>query len=142
MQLGAFFAGLAIETSMLGATHALANPLSAEYDIVHGQAIGLMLPHVIRYNGVAFGHWYGELADSLNGKSGFPQTADRGPAGLADYITSLVETADLPTRLSACGVEQVKLPTLAAEAAKQWTGAFNPRPLAPDDFLRLYEQAF
>ncbi len=51
MQLGAAFAGLAIENSMLGATHALANPLTARYGIVHGQAIGLMLPHVIRFNG-------------------------------------------------------------------------------------------
>ena len=38
MQLGAAFAGLAIENSMLGATHALANPLTARYGIVHGQA--------------------------------------------------------------------------------------------------------
>ena len=35
---------------MLGATHALANPLSAHYDMTHGIAIGIMLPHVIRYN--------------------------------------------------------------------------------------------
>src|SRR2546421_1311943 len=32
MQIGAFLAGLAIEHSMLGATHACANPLSANYD--------------------------------------------------------------------------------------------------------------
>ena len=36
---------------MLGATHALANPLTAHYDVPHGQAIALMLPHVIRFNG-------------------------------------------------------------------------------------------
>src|SRR5690606_489408 len=39
MQLGACFAGMAIENSMLGATHALANPLTAEYGVPHGQAI-------------------------------------------------------------------------------------------------------
>src|SRR5207249_1707071 len=39
MQLGACFAGLAIENSMLGATHALANPLTTRYGIAHGQAI-------------------------------------------------------------------------------------------------------
>ena len=32
MQLGAAYAGLAIENSMLGASHALANPLTATYD--------------------------------------------------------------------------------------------------------------
>ena len=56
--------GLAIENSMLGATHALANPLTARIiGIVHGQAIGLMLPHVIRFNGVEVGAWYHDLLE-------------------------------------------------------------------------------
>ena len=41
MQLGACLAGLAIENSMLGAAHALANPLTATYGIAHGEAIGI-----------------------------------------------------------------------------------------------------
>src|SRR6185436_15036686 len=51
MQLAAAFAGIAIENSMLGAAHAAANPLTAHYGIAHGQAVGMMLPHVVRYNG-------------------------------------------------------------------------------------------
>src|SRR6185436_18578072 len=50
MQLGAAFAGMAIENSMLGAAHAAANPLTARYGMVHGQAVGLMLPAVIGFN--------------------------------------------------------------------------------------------
>src|SRR5262245_19871954 len=50
MLLGAALAGLAIENSMLGAAHAAANPLTTHFGIVHGQAVGLMLPHVIRFN--------------------------------------------------------------------------------------------
>ncbi len=33
---------------MLGAAHSAANPLTAHYGIVHGQAVGLMLPAVMR----------------------------------------------------------------------------------------------
>ena len=51
MQLGACLAGSAIENSMLGAAHALANPLTATYGIAHGEAVALMLPHVVRFNG-------------------------------------------------------------------------------------------
>ncbi len=36
---------------MLGAAHALANPLTARFNVPHGQAVGLMMPHVIRFNG-------------------------------------------------------------------------------------------
>src|SRR3954454_15944076 len=63
MQLGACLAGLAIENSMLGAAHALANPLTATYGIAHGEAIALMLPHVIRRNGKNVEPWYRELAE-------------------------------------------------------------------------------
>ena len=50
MQLGAALAGLAIENSMLGAAHATANPLTARHGIIHGHAVALMLPLVMRYN--------------------------------------------------------------------------------------------
>src|SRR5439155_13734969 len=70
MQLGANFAGTAIETAMLGACHAGANPLTAHYGITHGIAIGILLPHVIRYNAAAVGALYSDLAHQsalLNG---------------------------------------------------------------------------
>src|SRR5438093_583480 len=62
MQLGAHFAGIAIENSMLGACHACANPLTAHYGLTHGIAIGIMLPHVIRYNASVAAPLYGDLA--------------------------------------------------------------------------------
>ncbi|MEM7394797.1 MAG: iron-containing alcohol dehydrogenase, partial [Verrucomicrobiota bacterium] len=51
MQVGAALAGAAIEASMLGAAHSMANPLTAHFDIVHGQAVGLALPAIVRFNG-------------------------------------------------------------------------------------------
>ena len=56
MQLGAFYAGLAIENSMLGATHACANPLTARYGTAHGAAIAMLLPSVVRWNELVAGH--------------------------------------------------------------------------------------
>src|SRR3954470_24387255 len=108
MQLGASFAGLAIENSMLGAAHALANPLTAHHGIVHGQAIGLMLPHVIRFNGASVGHWYRDLLEGTGGANGFPKPSE-GAAGLADFVGSLAGKAGLPEKLSECGVERGKL---------------------------------
>jgi len=141
MQLGACFAGLAIENSMLGATHALANPLTARYGIVHGRAIGLMLPHVIRFNGAEFGHWYQDLLEGTGGTNGFPKP-ESGYEGLAEFVTKLVTKAGLPTRLSECNVERDKLVEMAAEAAKQWTGSFNPRRVGEAELLTLYEAAY
>ncbi len=141
MQLGACFAGLAIENSMLGATHALANPLTTRYAIVHGQAIGMMLPHVIRFNGQEYEHWYSDLLEGTGGANGFPDP-DSGFEGLADFVVELARQAGLPVRLSDCGVEEAKLAELAAEAAKQWTGSFNPRRVGEAELLGLYQAAF
>jgi alcohol dehydrogenase len=57
---------------MLGATHALANPLTTHFDIPHGQAIGLMLPHVIRFNAHTCGRLYQDLLEGTGGTNGFP----------------------------------------------------------------------
>jgi alcohol dehydrogenase len=140
MQLGACLAGLAIENSMLGAAHALANPLTATYGIVHGEAVALMLPHVIRHNGRQVGDWYRELLECYDG--GGTRTGSRDAANtLADYVAQLARQAGLAGTLTQCGVQSDKLPFLAAAATQQWTGTFNPVSMTEKDFLQLYESA-
>jgi alcohol dehydrogenase len=140
MQLGACLAGLAIENSMLGAAHALANPLTAAYGIVHGEAIALMLPHVIRRNGRRVADWYHELLIS-NGETGHKTAADQAPAALADFVAANSRRAGLASTLTECGVARGKVPELAAAAARQWTSKFNPVELSEHDFQQLYETA-
>jgi len=90
MQLGACFAGLAIEHSMLGAAHALANPLTANFGIVHGEAIALMLPHVVRFNGETRRDWYCELLAYVSGTNGAPAVSS-GPGGLAEFLAQMAD---------------------------------------------------
>ena len=109
MQLGACFAGLAIENSMLGAAHGLANPLTAHYGIPHGQAVGLMLPHVIRFNAAAGRPApIGELLESAGGCDGVcAGTGRRARAALADFMTRPARPGrpgDPPGRLRRGGV--------------------------------------
>jgi alcohol dehydrogenase len=48
----------------------------------------------------------------------------------------------LEIRLAACGVEEARLPALAAQAAREWTTSFNPRPADAAELLAVYRQAF
>src|SRR5439155_9050369 len=50
MLLGAHLAGMAIESAMLGVCHSCANPLTAHYGIAHGIAVGVTLPHAVRFH--------------------------------------------------------------------------------------------
>jgi alcohol dehydrogenase len=140
MQLGACFSGLAIEYAMLGATHALANPLTATYQIAHGQAIATMLPHVVRFNGREVAEWYRELRLPIKTDAG--KGASEGVEAIARFLSQLTERAALPRTLKQLGVPRDALPSLAADAAQQWTGRFNPRPVSQEDLLSLYEIAF
>ncbi|MCH8829747.1 MAG: iron-containing alcohol dehydrogenase [Planctomycetes bacterium] len=139
MQLGAHLAGAAIENSMLGAAHALANPLSAHFGVTHGTAIGVMLPHVIRYNAQPANALYGHLANDAGlCDADDPQAVEL----LAEFVTSLVSAAGSPTQLTELEIDADLIPTLAAEAAKQWTGTFNPRPVNEQSLQELYRCAF
>jgi alcohol dehydrogenase len=137
VQLGAAWAGLAIENAMLGAAHALANPLTAAHDVVHGQAVGLMLPHVVRFNAPACAERYAELAADLGADVGPGDAATR----IADWLEELVGRAGLATSLAGLGIDRPDIPALAAAAAPQWTGGFNPRPVDSQELARLYEAA-
>ena len=138
MQLGACYAGVAIEKSMLGATHACANPLTARYGINHGTAISALLPHVVKWNASTVSSDYLEMLAIVGEatKVGTPGSL------LAALLERLARTAKLPTSLKELGVPQGELGGLAEEAATQWTGKFNPRSFNKDGAMEIYKCAF
>jgi alcohol dehydrogenase len=121
---------------MLGATHACANPLTTRHGTPHGIAISLLLPHVVRWNAAAAREGYAELAAIAGlGANGEPAMA------LAARLEDLAVRAGLPRRLRSVGVTEGELPALAADAAEQWTGRFNPRPFDAAGAHELYRAA-
>ncbi|NBR04431.1 MAG: iron-containing alcohol dehydrogenase [Planctomycetes bacterium] len=138
MQLGAHFAGISIENSMLGICHSCANPLTAHYGIPHGIAIGILLPHVLRFNSHHVGNCYNTLVTDI-GKN----TDGIGESGdiLANIITGFLALAGIPKNLHDCGVSHGILEVLAEEASEQWTAKFNPRLVLEKDLLEIYQLA-
>ena len=139
MLLGASLAGLAIENSMLGAAHSCANPLTHRMGIPHGVAVGLMLPHVVRFNGGDPGveERYAELLAA----AGILPDPEGAAETLARRLEGLLHAAGLPMDLRALDVEEDSLAALAEEAGAQWTASFNPRPVGPGTLLEVYRWA-
>lgn len=143
MLLGAAFAGLAIENSMLGAAHAAANPLTARFGVIHGEAVGIMLPAVIRFN-----------AEDPDARSAYArlaagpeigcrsEAAEAGVEALLARLASLFNAAGIARSLRDLRVDRCQVPAMASEAAQQWTATFNPRTVTAADFVALYEAAF
>jgi alcohol dehydrogenase len=125
MQWGAFLAGWAIEHSMLGAAHAMANPLTRRYGTTHAHALAVTLPATVEFNYELCGGRYESLTPEL-------------PAKLRDFAAA----GGLPARLRDLGAQEPHLEELAADAATQWTGRHNPRPFDESSALELYRCAY
>jgi len=139
MQLGAAYAGLAIELSMLGAAHSAANPLTARFGVTHGQAVGRMLPHVIRFNAgePEARQGYRELMAA----AGLVEEGLEPADALAARLEAILLAANLPGSLTDHGVTAEAIPGLAEDAATQWTAQFNPRAVTAADFASFYREA-
>jgi len=126
MLLGAHFGGLAIENSNLGAAHACAFPLIDKFGLAHGAAVATVLAQVVDWNSEVARERYTELfAGDLPGR-----------------LRELAEMAGLPVNLRDAGIPEEVLPRLAEEAAKQWTGKFNPQPFHAAAALEIYRSAY
>lgn len=126
MLLGAAYAGAAIENSMLGIAHSCANPLTAHYGIIHGQAVGVMMPHVIDFNS----------QDSET--AAIYATYD---SRLKNRVKDLLKIGGMKISLSLLEVESRKLPQLSQEAQTQWTAQFNPVAVDAGQLEQVYRAA-
>lgn len=138
MLIGSHFAGMAIEQSMLGAAHACANPLTARYVMVHGLALAILLPRVVRWNAATANGQYANLLGSPRRRARDEDAAE----SVARRLEDLAVAAELAGSLRDHGVDEAALPELAAQAAQQWTGTFNPRPFDAAGALEIYRAAF
>lgn len=132
-------AGIAIENSMLGAAHSMANPLTRHFDIAHGQAVGQVLPAVIACNATdsETAALYADLArgSSIASKHDPDATA---VARLIARVRELVAQAGFGPTIE--GVPSSAIDKLAAEAATQWTAQFNPRDVDAATFRELFHE--
>jgi alcohol dehydrogenase len=141
--LGASHAGAAIERSMLGAAHSMANPLTANRGIVHGVAVGIVLPEVMKFNKIDLGtnSIYAELARD-SGLASMDCPDEEASGLLIEKVYSILKLAKIPSFLNELGFAPLDIPSLALDASEQWTANFNPRPVSRDDFESIYSNLF
>lgn len=129
MMLASYFGGVAI-TAGIGIAHIMAQPVGAMYEIPHGDACSIFLPHAMRMNMDAAAAQYAQIAraagvyketadDRENGQAAIAwvealRTAIAAPAHLEPYIngamperTALIDTIMRTTGHIKCNPEKV-----------------------------------
>lgn len=130
MMMAALMGGMCLQKA-LGGAHAMATPLG-ELHLHHGTLIGILLPHILRYNE---GHAEPAYAD-LRATMAVPDGQR-----LHGWMTDFVASIGLPTTLAALGVDPALLPGIAEKASKDHLSATNPRPATATDYLQLLKEA-
>ncbi|MDD4796967.1 MAG: bifunctional acetaldehyde-CoA/alcohol dehydrogenase, partial [Eubacteriales bacterium] len=125
-------AGMAFTNAFLGINHSLAHKLGGEFNISHGRANAILLPHVVEYNAKKpekFATWpkyekfvaderYANIARTL----GLPcATVEEGVASLVKAIRDLMKELNMPDSLADAGIVSrdeflSRVPTLADHA--------------------------
>lgn len=130
MMMAALEGGMVLQKG-LGGAHAMANPLG-EAGHHHGTLIGILLPHILRFNRSAAPEAMSAVASAMG--------VD-GPDDVADAVASLVADIGLPDNLGSLGVTAAELPAVAQKAETDHLSATNPRKASAEDYLALLQAA-
>lgn len=118
----------------LGVVHSLAHPLSSLLDTHHGLANAVNLPYGMQFNIAGFEHKFKRIARTLELKE------ENGEA-VVNYLFDLNAKINIPHKLSAIGVKQEHIDTLADLAIADFAHPNNPKPVSREDFKELYLKA-
>ena len=135
MSEAALCAGLAFATAGTALAHALQYPIGARTGTPHGLGVGLLLPHVMRFNAPVRAE---ELA-----AIGAAMGVEADPEAAADAVAELIRAAGIPTSLEELGIERAELGEMAELAMRvERLVLNNPRPVDNDDLVGILTGAY
>ena len=136
-------AGMAFTNAFLGVCHSMAHKIGAEFHLPHGRINAILLPYVIKYNGVddptkfvsfpkyeyyVAKHKYAEISRRMN----FPAfTDDEGLDSLVKEVDKLRADVGIPKSFKEAGIDEkewlAKVDILADRAFEDQCTSANPR---------------
>ena len=140
MLLGAYYGGMCIATSSTTAVHALAYPLGGKYRIPHGVSNAILLPYVMRFNGVGNEDKFRDVAVAMGLPVAGKSAADATEA-VIDALFALNHDLSIPADLKPWNITAADLETLVDGAAKVTRLLDNnPRAMSRADIAAIYQQ--
>lgn len=136
-----YIAGMGFSNVGLGIVHSMSHSLGAFFDIPHGIANALLLPHVLRFNGEVCPKLFENMANAM----GIDIMELKGIAivnKVADAIKELSIKVGIPQTLQELGIPEISLGQLAHQAMNDICTSGNPRKVVEKDILDLYKKAY
>lgn len=142
MAMGSLYGGLCLGSVNTAAVHALAYPLGGTYDVPHGLANTLLLPHVMKWNAPAHLEKYAEIA-SLMGMKTDGLSLHEAALASVDAVVCLAKDLGMDLHLRDFDIPESAIPEMA-EGAMKVTRLMNnnPRTLSQSDCAAIYQSAY
>ncbi|MFT0170487.1 iron-containing alcohol dehydrogenase [Paraburkholderia mimosarum] len=140
MLLGSMYGGLALTAAGTAAVHALAYPLGGMFNITHGVANSMLLPHVMAFNLDAIVDRLANVARALDiarREDSDGSAADKLLARIHEWTAAIAIPQDL--RVFGVSVDHLDALAVAASKVKRLLGN-NPKPLSLDDIKAIYSR--
>lgn len=140
MLIGSMYGGMALTSAGTAAVHALAYPLGGKFNIPHGVANSMLLPHVMKFNMDAIVNRLYRVAEPMGiNIQGYSETevAEKVISRISEWTKIL----EIPQDLQKYGIEEQDLPELSISASKVTRLLNNnPKTLRLEDIEKIYRK--
>lgn len=141
MALAQYIAGMGFSNVGLGIVHSMAHQLGAVYDTPHGVANAILLPTVMRYNGVVCADRFREILCHI----GRPDARHLNDQDVINTFVWMIEelskSVGVTMRVRDTGCKEEDIEMLADKAMQDPCKPGNPREVSREDFIRLFHEA-
>lgn len=141
MAYAQYIAGMGFSNVGLGIVHSMAHSLGAYFDTPHGVANALLLPHVLKFNGVVCPDLFRNMGNSF-GLDMSNTTDEEAIDKVVEAVKELSISLGIPQTLREIGVSKEMIPTLAKQAINDACTPGNPRSVTVEDIIDIYNAAF
>ncbi|MDK2905391.1 MAG: alcohol dehydrogenase, partial [Eubacteriaceae bacterium] len=111
------------------------------YDLPHGVANAVLLPHVVAYNADAVGDRLKDVAVAMGLDISRREPKEINVMAI-DAIKKLSKDVGIPAGLAELGVKEEDFPTLADLALADACTPGNPKCPSKEDIIAIYKSAF
>jgi alcohol dehydrogenase len=141
MAYGQFVTGMGFSNGGLGIVHSMAHQLGGFYDLPHGVANAVLLPHVVAYNADSVGDRLKDVAVAMGLDISRREPKEINVMAI-DAIKKLSKDVGIPAGLAELGVKEEDFPTLADLALADACTPGNPKCPSKEDIIAIYKSAF
>ncbi len=140
MAYASVLAGMAFNNGNLGYVHAMAHQLGGLYDMPHGAANAMLLPHVCKYNMISNPEKFADIAKFMGENTDGLSILEAAEKAI-EAMFRLSADVGIPKSLKEVGIKEEDIELMSANALKDGNAFSNPRKGNEEDIVAIFKSA-